>query len=474
VTPSEKELLAELIALSLEDTASASQLEQLRSLLASDEQALAMYTKQLALHGLLTWVHEEQSSPSALATERLKRDSGNPPAGSSSELHRFLNWRTWLTLAATLAVVGASSMFFLPRRAAVEPQPPEPIARLVESDCTWQNPQSAVVPGTLLVAGQAIQIASGVAEVMFETGATVLIKGPAHLRLESASRAHLVAGKITADVPDAAVGFVITTATARVVDYGTRFGVGVDESSATDMIVFDGLIEAEATSSPGNVPPSSTNTSQSSRRIVLTAGHAARTSPDQRTMLTVDPILEHWPRKRSMPLVPGVRNISGDIQVVTDPPKTIEVNGWEHPDHVRLLTERQQVVLPRDLRIGFSGPGEFVAYHQDLRIPKGTTLDSYLLHFDPPKGERRTRTGTLQFDDPVLAIVTGSVGFRLKDPFFALPEIEYIRSREERIDFGQDQLRISEDRRTVTFVLESAGDIDQFRILVASESQASP
>jgi ferric-dicitrate binding protein FerR (iron transport regulator) len=56
---------------------------------------------------------------------------------------------------------------------------------------------------------------------------------------------------VTATVPAAAIGFVVETKTANVVDRGTAFGVSVAEDGTTDVCVFEGQV---AVNRKGTVP----------------------------------------------------------------------------------------------------------------------------------------------------------------------------------------------------------------------------
>lgn len=95
-----------------------------------------------------------------------------------------------------------------------------------------------------------IEIESGIAKIAFNSGATVLVEGPASLSLETLNRAFLNSGKITAEVPKAASGFAINTPRLNVVDIGTRFGVEVDSAGNSEVHVMEG--EVEASRSSGN------------------------------------------------------------------------------------------------------------------------------------------------------------------------------------------------------------------------------
>jgi hypothetical protein len=113
------------------------------------------------------------------------------------------------------------------------------VTRLV--DVTWQESEKQFTVGDALSVG-VVGLESGVAQIEFFCGATVILEGPARLVLESSTVARLQSGRLRAQVPPAARGFQIHAEELRVVDLGTEFGVAVNEGEA-DVQVFDGEVE---------------------------------------------------------------------------------------------------------------------------------------------------------------------------------------------------------------------------------------
>lgn len=86
------------------------------------------------------------------------------------------------------------------------------------------------------------QLASGVAELEFYNGASVILQGPADLEISSADGGILHAGKLRAQVPEHAHGFTITSPDVKLVDLGTAFGMEVGSPDGTDVHVFEGKV----------------------------------------------------------------------------------------------------------------------------------------------------------------------------------------------------------------------------------------
>ena len=129
-------------------------------------------------------------------------------------------------------------------------------------DCRWTGSFRPPV-GEVFNVDDYINLASGLAEVTYDSGVKVLLQGPCTYRIESPSSGYLKVGRLTARVaesrgsrvesakPQAAnpksqipnPKFVVETPSATVTDLGTEFGVDVDKLGATDSLVFVGSVK---------------------------------------------------------------------------------------------------------------------------------------------------------------------------------------------------------------------------------------
>jgi hypothetical protein len=78
------------------------------------------------------------------------------------------------------------------------------------------------------------------------------MEAPATLELTHAMACKLVRGTLVADVPPSAIGFTVDTPDARVVDYGTRFGVSTGEDGKYHVQVLEGLVEVSSKTTPAS------------------------------------------------------------------------------------------------------------------------------------------------------------------------------------------------------------------------------
>jgi hypothetical protein len=140
---------------------------------------------------------------------------------------------------------------------------PRHFATLVSSvDAQWEGPYGELQPGQKLPNEQ-VFLQAGVANIKFETGATIVVEAPARFQIDGANAVKLALGQVAAKVPTNAHGFAVETDSTRVVDLGTEFGVAVTADGSDDIQVFKGTVRAEPRSAGAAAP------------LTLTQGQAA-------------------------------------------------------------------------------------------------------------------------------------------------------------------------------------------------------
>ncbi len=135
----------------------------------------------------------------------------------------------------------------------------KPVARLARTvDCHWvkasmgPNREPLQVGGDM-AADQQVRLESGLAEIVFASGARVILQGPAEFRLESALAAVLSRGKITVTVEEAkAKGFTIHSPGMQAIDLGTEFGLEVAPNGLEQVHVFRGEVDVSTSPAKGS------------------------------------------------------------------------------------------------------------------------------------------------------------------------------------------------------------------------------
>ncbi|MBN2376268.1 MAG: FecR domain-containing protein [Sedimentisphaerales bacterium] len=105
----------------------------------------------------------------------------------------------------------------------------------------WANTKLKIGQGTRLNASS-LYLQSGMAQIIFDDGATVILQAPSEFEIVSSNKMTLRRGKLVAHVPPEAFGFVINTPEASIVDLGTEFGVEIGEEKQSDIYVFQGKV----------------------------------------------------------------------------------------------------------------------------------------------------------------------------------------------------------------------------------------
>jgi len=105
----------------------------------------------------------------------------------------------------------------------------------------WGQNTAPVQVGSALEPGW-LRLQSGLAQVVFYSGARVVMEGPAELRLVSPTEAVCPTGRLLAEVPQPARGFRLKTDQLSVVDLGTAFGIDATRGR-TEVHVFKGKVE---------------------------------------------------------------------------------------------------------------------------------------------------------------------------------------------------------------------------------------
>lgn len=118
----------------------------------------------------------------------------------------------------------------------------------------WVSPERPPQVGDLVMTRERLELAAGLVEIACNSGATLVLEGPARFELSGPHAASLLRGRLTTTVRKAGGGplaaasatgslFTVQTPSAVVRDRGTQFGVEVDAAGKTSVHVFEGLVE---------------------------------------------------------------------------------------------------------------------------------------------------------------------------------------------------------------------------------------
>lgn len=198
-------------------------LESLGTLLRESDAALDAYLARIDLHADLLWTPREAASAEHAGWSPL----ASPAARLGAHVDRAPSARPWARviiggLTACIVLAGLWLGSGIPREDRAAGRLIGVIDEVAGID--WVGADDARGPGDPVRAGERLEVASGGATIVLETGARIQVTGPAILEIESPLAAVLTMGRVTvtADTPESK-GFTIRTRTGRIVDLGTQF-----------------------------------------------------------------------------------------------------------------------------------------------------------------------------------------------------------------------------------------------------------
>jgi hypothetical protein len=252
--------------------ATEAEMRALNELLRSDPRALAEYLMRTELHARLASAPDlfceatNSEGEAAVPGPGLEHEGDALSAGGTISIRKKTLARV-LAMAACLAFAAvAVCIFWLRGSATQRGATSNAVAMLARvANAHWMGSAtprtgSALEPGWL-------RLESGMAQVVFYSGARLVMEGPAELQIVSSTEARCSHGRLLAEVPRLARGFRVETGQLNVTDLGTAFGVDATEGR-TEVHVFKGevefssktssnqaLVEGRAALAEGNGPP---------------------------------------------------------------------------------------------------------------------------------------------------------------------------------------------------------------------------
>jgi hypothetical protein len=226
--PADLHRLAELAERLRENTIADAEVAELESLLAESHAAREAFAALALLATDLRRAHGRFAFP-VPALSRVR------PAPAFARAR-------WLPFAIAACLALAATLLWPGLRDASAPGGPA-IAKVTNASGAVlhasKRPVSAAV-GTGLSSGM-LSLDAGLLEFTYANGVVILIEAPARFELRNPTALWLGEGDLSARVPDGAQGFTVETASARIVDLGTEFGVSA-KSTGSEVHVFKGEV----------------------------------------------------------------------------------------------------------------------------------------------------------------------------------------------------------------------------------------
>ena len=298
----------------LDDTLIETQVHELVALLDSDSEVRKAYIDHMQLRRHFRSLYRaERACDGGLARVQATLPGAAPPFSLlSTTLHGTVGffssgWPVAYMIATVICGVGmligslvhvsepaqVARQSSTPGRAVTEPKM-EVVGRITGMvDCKWAG-TAFDSPGVPL--GRKYELASGLMEITYDTGAKVILQGPVTYEVESKDGGYLSLGRLTAKLEKKAEGsnpqslipnpslstihdplFTIKTPTATVTDLGTEFGVEVGKGDKVEVHVLQGTVTVQQSAHKDGTP----------KPMRVTQGQAVQIEPNRAVFTAV-------------------------------------------------------------------------------------------------------------------------------------------------------------------------------------------
>jgi hypothetical protein len=404
--------------------------------------------------------------------EKLADRAAKPPQATVEKkksiyvLHRTPSRRKrsalrFLPLAASITLfLGLGYTFY---RIGLQPAEKAAVVRVDRTQAAqWDAP---IAPGRKLQMNQPVTLMKGFAEITFSRGARVILQAPCRFTPTGANALQLHRGRLVAHVPHSAAGFTVSTPRAVLTDCGTEFGVGISDKDVLTSRVFQGEVDVKpAAASASGIHPVRIFAHEGVRvdesGIIKPAGNMDGHGLTPAFFRTWEAVSQRV-------------TVEGSIEYREHLPRSFCIGCSESSSVIQLYRERENYVLHTPIRMATVNPGTQkinINNPKHKRIPAGTAVDVYLLHFDivGMNTDVTKLTGSITFDREVLGFIYEENQIWKSARRFGTKGVAYPQDIRILGLEAADVIRLSDDRRSIHVTLGCSNGMDHIRIIVQS------
>jgi len=241
----------------VDDRIDSAQIDELQKILAGSIEMRREYVRIMGISSSLHLCAAEQDLPQIQTPLQDARGAVAAERTDSPSTSLAFWQRPQFAAAAAVALLTAGVATYTFRARAIDeiatpsPQTPKPLAAPTATLADASTPDWRVgddrgeritIPlGDSFPSGR-VHLASGLAQLNFETGAKVLMQAPASFEVLSDHSLRLFSGKMAADLSEGANGFITALPNGDLVDLGTGFGIELDGDQRSEVHTLAGKV----------------------------------------------------------------------------------------------------------------------------------------------------------------------------------------------------------------------------------------
>lgn len=359
----------------------------------------------------------------------------------------------WAAAAAAVALLGMAILF--------QPEPGAPVESVAEvtgalDGVRWAMEASPVEDRYFAPGRYALE--SGVVTVTFGSGAEMTVEGPAEFEVRGEREAYVHSGVAVLAKNEASEGggFTLRTDALNLGESGDTIGLVADGSASSEAVVFDGGAEI-------CLP-------QLGFCRDLFALEAVRADLGREKLFDIPYNPNVFARAWRANV--GIESNTGSLRVAM-PGESPQPS--KEGQEVRLSVEKIRFVADGEIEVDTLEPGQFASVAQGGGTKlesSGRELRSYLLQWDAATGQL-TKDGepveaSVTFDHEIVGVIYSPGRLADSDELVGAPGGVVAARGMESGAGSEDQILLSDDRRTVNLKLNGNGErLDHVRVLVA-------
>jgi len=143
---------------------------------------------------------------------------------------------------------------------------------------------------------------------------------------------------------------------------------------------------------------------------------------------------------------------TGNVEHMDSLPPSLRFNDFESNSRINLFTESVGLTLTGTVHVNISQPGRYVGSDDSTgkNITSGTTVDSFLLTFDPVGSTSTTSSGSVTFGADIIGLIVKTTHLDSSDKIVGSPDVIYPTGQSGARGFeNREIIRIEDDRRTL-------------------------